>query len=146
MFVKILAVDDDTLVTSALNTLFKIEGIEDYALFNSPNEAVEWLKTNKPSVIISDFMMPEMNGLEFLKKAKEIYISKYGSDDRTESDFEYIKNALLYSKIDDYPELTELYTMYKLNEIIDGEPGERLNPAVKAFSDGYIRAMKQLGR
>ncbi len=84
--------------------------------------------------------------IEDIEKAKEIYISKYGSDDRTESDFEYIKNALLYSKIDDYPELTELYTMYKLNEIIDGEPGERLNPAVKAFSDGYIRAMKQLGR
>lgn len=70
---KILAVDDDTLATSALNTLFKLEGISDFALFNSPVKAVEWLKDNKPSVIISDFMMPEMNGLEFLTKAKELY-------------------------------------------------------------------------
>ena len=70
---KILAVDDDKLVTSALNTLFKLENIGDFELFNSPAEAVEWLKSNKPSVIISDFMMPEMNGLEFLTKAKELY-------------------------------------------------------------------------
>lgn len=70
---KILAVDDDKLVTSALNTLFKLENIKDFELFNSPLEAVEWLKNNKPAVIISDFMMPKMNGLEFLKKAKTIY-------------------------------------------------------------------------
>ena len=42
-------------------------------MFNIPAEALEFLKTNKPEIIISDFAMPEMNGLEFLKEAKKIY-------------------------------------------------------------------------
>ena len=60
---NILVVDDDTLVTSAIKTLFKLEGIKSFALFNEPKKAIEWLNDNKPSIIISDFMMPEMNGL-----------------------------------------------------------------------------------
>lgn len=70
---NILVVDDDTLVTSAIKTLFKLEGIKNFALFNEPKKAIEWLNDNKPSIIISDFMMPEMNGLEFLKSAKKLH-------------------------------------------------------------------------
>ena len=69
---KILIVDDDVIVTSALKTLFKVEGISDYVMFNNPLEAIEFLKLEKPSVIVSDFMMPQMNGLEFLTEAKKI--------------------------------------------------------------------------
>ncbi|MBQ4122561.1 response regulator [bacterium] len=69
---KILVLDDDTLVTSSLKSLLMIEGFTNAVFFNSPFEAVCYLKNNKADVIISDFMMPEMNGLEFLSKAKEL--------------------------------------------------------------------------
>ncbi len=69
----ILVVDDDVIVTSALKTFFKVEGINNFVMFNNPLEAVEYLKSNKPCIIISDFMMPEMNGLEFLKEAKKLW-------------------------------------------------------------------------
>lgn len=69
---KILVLDDDILVTSSLKSLFLIEGFSNAAFFNSPGEALSFLQTNKCDVIISDFMMPEMNGLDFLYKAKEL--------------------------------------------------------------------------
>lgn len=70
---KIVAVDDEKMVTSALKALFKIEGYSDINLFNSPKDALDFLAENKPDLIISDFIMPEMNGLEFLREAKKLY-------------------------------------------------------------------------
>lgn len=70
---KIVVVDDEKMVTSAFKALFKVEGYSDIHLFNNPNDAVEFLRENKPDLIISDFMMPEMNGLEFLTEAKKLY-------------------------------------------------------------------------
>lgn len=70
---KIVVVDDDKMVTSTLKTLFKLEGFLDTHYFNDPKEAIEFLKVEKPDLILSDFLMPEMNGFEFLSVAKEIY-------------------------------------------------------------------------
>lgn len=70
---KILYVDDDKLLTSTFTTLMKVEGFKDVVVFNNPIEAIEYLKTEAPDLIISDFLMPEMNGLEFLREAKKIY-------------------------------------------------------------------------
>lgn len=70
---SILVVDDDKIVTSSLKTLFKIEGFSNAQFFNDPKEALEYLKLQKPDLILSDFLMPEMNGFEFLSLAKELY-------------------------------------------------------------------------
>ncbi|MCQ2753776.1 MAG: ATP-binding protein [bacterium] len=70
---KIVVVDDEKMVTSALATLLVVEGYDDVHCFNSPHEALEYLKENIPDLVISDFMMPDMNGLEFLTAVKEIY-------------------------------------------------------------------------
>lgn len=70
---KIVIVDDDKMVTSTLKTLFKLEGFSDAHYFNDPKEAIDFLKLEKPELILSDFLMPEMNGLQFLSVAKEYY-------------------------------------------------------------------------
>ena len=69
---KLLILDDDKLVTSSLKSLLNLEGFNDVVLFNAPFEAIEYLKNNHRDVIISDFMMDDMNGLEFLSEAKKI--------------------------------------------------------------------------
>ena len=70
---KILYVDDDKLLTSTFSTLMKVEGFKNVVTYNNPVEAIEYLKLEAPDLIISDFIMPEMNGLEFLREAKKLY-------------------------------------------------------------------------
>ena len=70
---KIVVVDEEKIVTSAFSTLLKVEGFSDAHFFNSPKEALEFLKDNAPDLVISDFLMPEMNGLEFLSEVKRLY-------------------------------------------------------------------------
>lgn len=70
---KIIVVDDEKMVTSAFKTLFKVEGFNDGHFFNSPKEALDYIKDNQPDLVISDFIMPEMNGLEFLTEVKKLY-------------------------------------------------------------------------
>lgn len=70
---KIVIVDDEEIVTSAFCTLLKVEGFSDVHSFNNPKTALEFLQKNIPDIIISDFLMPEMNGLEFLGKVNDIY-------------------------------------------------------------------------
>ena len=70
---KILILDDDKLVTSSLKSLLVIEDFHDAVFFNEPELALEYLKNNPRDVIISDFMMPSMNGIEFLSEAKKLY-------------------------------------------------------------------------
>ncbi len=70
---KLLVLDDDNLVTSSLKSLLTLEGFNDVVFFNSPENALDYLQKNPRDVIISDFMMPKMNGIEFLSEAKKLY-------------------------------------------------------------------------
>lgn len=70
---KVVVVDDEKIVTSAFKTLLKVEGFQDSHFFNDPKEALVFLQTNIPDVVISDFLMPDMNGLEFLSEVNKLY-------------------------------------------------------------------------
>ena len=66
---------DDNIVTQALKMLLQLEGFSNVNFFNSPMEALDFIKeeNNKPDLLISDFLMPKMNGIEFLSEAKKLY-------------------------------------------------------------------------
>lgn len=70
-FGAIVIVDDEPMVTKTLSMLLGLEGFNSVASFNNPREALEYLKNNEIDLIISDFIMPELNGIEFLEKAKK---------------------------------------------------------------------------
>ena len=69
---KLLIVDDEAMVTKTLSMLLGLEGFSNVFSFNNPQDALLWLQDNDVELIISDFIMPQMNGIEFLKKAKEL--------------------------------------------------------------------------
>src|SRR5579872_4267312 len=67
----ILVVDDEKIFLSALQQTLQRAGYKAVA-HSSPLEALEELKRQKFSVIISDQLMPELTGLELLSKARQI--------------------------------------------------------------------------
>jgi DNA-binding NtrC family response regulator len=69
--IKILLVDDEENVRNALKRVLKREGYEVYSAGGGA-EALSHLQQICPDVIISDFLMPDMNGIEFLKKTREV--------------------------------------------------------------------------
>jgi len=70
---EILIVDDEPMVIQSLASLLQLE--TDYAVstFESPREALARLEERPSDVIVSDFMMPGMNGLEFLREARRLH-------------------------------------------------------------------------
>src|SRR5436190_1473831 len=69
---RILIVDDEENVCNALRRSLRKEG---YELFfaHQPKEAFEILKTTKFDLVLSDHLMPNMTGLEFLKLVRDRY-------------------------------------------------------------------------
>jgi len=67
----ILLIDDDDLVLQSLGMLLETQG---YATERARNgfEAVEKVRTQEFCIIISDMRMPGMNGIELIKKIREI--------------------------------------------------------------------------
>lgn len=69
---NIVIVDDEPLITSGLKTLLRLENFPSPNIFNSPIEALEYVRSNKVDLVISDFFMPEMNGIDFLKEVRSV--------------------------------------------------------------------------
>lgn len=55
---KIIVVDDDNIVLSALKMLLDLHGYENAVYFDDPKKALESIEKEAPDLILSDFMMP----------------------------------------------------------------------------------------
>jgi DNA-binding NtrC family response regulator len=84
---KILLVDDDEWIRDSLILFFECEGCHLVAL-ETAEEGVEALKSQSYDIIISDYKLPGMDGLEFFKLIGEshpdammILVTAYGNID-----------------------------------------------------------------
>ncbi|HPG08697.1 MAG: response regulator transcription factor [Saprospiraceae bacterium] len=72
--IRIALVDDHQIILDSLSLLFNmIEGVEVVATFNDPRQVVESLKKELPDILITDFSMPYMNGVQLTLQLKEAY-------------------------------------------------------------------------
>ena len=67
----ILLVDDEEMVLSSIKSFFAIESDYKLATYTSPIKALEVIEENRFDLVISDYLMPEMDGITFLAKVKE---------------------------------------------------------------------------
>jgi DNA-binding NtrC family response regulator len=89
---KILLVDSSERIRDALSLFFELE-VCDFLAVETPEEALKALRKNTYDIIIADYHLPGLNGLEFLihvksnfKKTIEILTTSY-------SNRKYIKEA-----------------------------------------------------
>ena len=71
----VLLVDDDEKVVKMLEFLLSAKGFMVKSAINGV-DALEKLKGKKPDVIILDILMPEMDGLDFMRKIKADHLMK----------------------------------------------------------------------
>jgi diguanylate cyclase (GGDEF)-like protein len=68
----LLIVDDESNILSALRRALRLAGMR-ILTAGSALEAFEILATNDVQVVISDQRMPQMNGIEFLSRVRDLY-------------------------------------------------------------------------
>ena len=68
---NILVLDDDPIIRNLLRSMLK--GKVNVKVAEKPSAAFAIMKDNPVDVLISDFMLPEMDGLQVLAKVKEEY-------------------------------------------------------------------------
>ena len=67
---KILIVDDDPGIRLALRDFLTQNGFTDVTAAANGFEALEWLRSSVPRLIISDITMPQMDGYAFVQQLR----------------------------------------------------------------------------
>jgi response regulator RpfG family c-di-GMP phosphodiesterase len=67
----VLVVDDEEMVLKSIGNYLEMETDYRILTFTSPVTALKSLDKTEVDLVISDYLMPEMNGIEFLLKLKE---------------------------------------------------------------------------
>lgn len=68
----VLIVDDEEMVLTSLSTYLTLETDYDVVTFTSAERALAYLADTDVGIIISDFLMPEMDGITFLARARDL--------------------------------------------------------------------------
>ncbi len=68
----IVLVDDEEMVLTSISSLLEMESDYTIKTFTSPEKAVKYIEDNGVDLVISDYLMEEMNGITFLAEVKKI--------------------------------------------------------------------------
>ena len=149
---KILIVDDEYLLRQGLKYLcnWEQEGFTIVGEAATGQEALTLTKTLKPDIIISDIVMPEMDGIEFIKRVKAYNPSVQIVVLSSHSNFEYVKTSFKYG-VNDYilkPKLNpaELLPLLKglTNPRTDNttntalDPRKQISSIIETITSGFV--------
>jgi len=151
---KVLVIDDDDQVRTGLATLLERNHYQVYTASTGKAGVVQVLENN-PDLVLSDIMMPEMDGFEMLKKLKKMdpelpvvlmtgYSSiegaikaiRYGADEYLTKPLDHVEVLHVIEKMQKQQELTKQNDMMK----------QRLTHMPKQALIGESIAMKEVKR
>lgn len=129
-YCNILIVEDEFIMRQGMKHMleWEKEGFTIVGEATNGQEALELIDTLKPHIIISDIVMPILNGVDFSKIVQEKYpdiqiiiLSSYDN-------FEYVKDTFLNGAIDYIlkPTLNPNELLITLNKAVDKIPGLEL--------------------
>jgi CheY-like chemotaxis protein len=107
---KILIIDDEKPVRDVLNIALKEEGYESYQASNGEN-GFELCKTSKPDIVLTDVMMPGIDGIEVTKRIKAqsddidvVVMSGFGTEELVVNALRagasnYIKKPIIFDEL-----------------------------------------------
>lgn len=68
----ILIVDDEEMVLKSIVSFLTLETEYKVMSFTSTREALDYLRDHDVDLVVSDYLMPEMDGISFLSKVREM--------------------------------------------------------------------------
>lgn len=68
----IVIVDDEEMVLTSLNSFLSLETEYHVRTFTSARDALEYVTNNNVDLVVSDYLMPEMDGISFLAEVKKV--------------------------------------------------------------------------
>ena len=68
----LLLLDDEEMVTTSLRNLFRLQSNYKILTYNSPEKALADAPHNPVDLVITDYLMPVMDGITFLSRFKDV--------------------------------------------------------------------------
>lgn len=68
----VLIVDDEEMVLTSIRAFLKLETDYEVHGFTDPEQALRFLESHPVDVAVADYVMPKMNGIQFLARAKQL--------------------------------------------------------------------------
>ena len=68
----LLIVDDEEMVLTSIRSLLKIETDYQVACYTDPQQALEQVRQHSVDLVIADYLMPNMDGIEFLAQVRDL--------------------------------------------------------------------------
>jgi DNA-binding NtrC family response regulator len=68
----VLIVDDEEIVIASITAFLQLDADFDVHGFTDPEQAARFAVENPVDVVVSDYLMPKMNGIQLLARIKEL--------------------------------------------------------------------------
>ncbi|MDQ6423496.1 response regulator [Paenibacillus sp. LHD-117] len=122
MTYKVMLVDDEMLVRLGVKSLIQWEEHGFQFMGDAPDgaKALELMEDGPPDILLTDIVMPNMNGLELIEKVKERYPSTLIIVLSSHNEFDYVRKAMKMG-VEDYLLKTSLKPAELLHLLIEAK-------------------------